>query len=677
MVRTAADGDGTSSVSSSEPRDSVASNRFTRSTLSRLEKERSRLILELDEYRESNVALRSDLEQCVDRLNACEDELVFQHNELERSTKEGFHLKKKVEKMEGLLKREFGDDAATQYSALLDENERLQDELDDMAEEREQLEAENTGGDIDDMTKQLEQLTEENKDLTSEVDDLKEESDRLRRKLAVLRTEHEVAVAKLSAIDQATQPVVQEGVQTDETWLPTIKEEGQEDTNTEGSTTTPPEAADNSSTRGRSLSQDTQLNTLRMAYDLLQEENEETKHQLAILTDASEDSGGAAAKLVDLQKQFDEYRKEHPDTPSTNATCSGEATPEKEQSRSNSSSTANSAIVPPPLVREDSNDVDPLEKNVDDLEGALREKDGKIAELQEYIADLERMQKEGVILDCKGNEVIPTTTPEGDKDDDDITKRAARLAAEIESYQEQLRAKDEQINELKKLAEPVITKRRSSARSDGSKSQGSRSRGPSGGSNDATTAYDLDGNDVDSLKSRCKKLEEEKKLSDSQLEYVQSEYEKLRKEKEKQVMELEHTIVDTKLKLAQVDTYNSWMANSEELRTETESELLTLKEEYEMQASWREDPDKLTFIVLDREVEPDPNLGHIADGGGMCGDVNCFVSEITDDDAYPDRTIKEGEISVMTAVPSSRHKGIAREAVTMMETYCRDKLHID
>lgn len=41
-----------------------------------------------------------------------------------------------------LLKREFGEDAATQFSALLDENERLQDELDDMAEEREQLEAE-------------------------------------------------------------------------------------------------------------------------------------------------------------------------------------------------------------------------------------------------------------------------------------------------------------------------------------------------------------------------------------------------------------------------------------------------------------------------------------------------------------------------------------------------------
>ncbi|KAF4653892.1 N-acetyltransferase 9 [Perkinsus olseni] len=126
-----------------------------------------------------------------------------------------------------------------------------------------------------------------------------------------------------------------------------------------------------------------------------------------------------------------------------------------------------------------------------------------------------------------------------------------------------------------------------------------------------------------------------------------------------------------------VDTYNSWMSGSAELRAETESEPLTLEEEYEMQASWRKDEDKLTFIVLDRDVEPDPNLGTIAAGGGMCGDVNCFVSEIDDDEKYPGRVIREGEISVMTAVSSSRHKGIAREAVTMMEDYCRDNLHID
>ncbi|KAF4720145.1 hypothetical protein FOZ63_031582 [Perkinsus olseni] len=524
MVRTA-DGDATSSVTSSEPRDSVVSGRFTRSTLSRLEKERSRLILELDEYRDSNVALRSDLEQCVDRLNACEDELVFQHNELERSTKEGFHLKKKVEKMEALLKREFGEDATTQYSALLDENERLQDELDDMADEREQLEAElqhhqASGYDIDDMTQQLELLTDDNKDLSSEVDDLKEESDRLRRKLATLQTEHEVAVAKLSAIDKTAAPVVQEGVQTDEAWLPTIKEEVEEE-----------------DTRG--VSQDTQLSTLRMAYDLLQEENEETKHQLALLTDASED-GGTAARLIDVQRELDEYRKQHPDTPSTSMpeNSSSEMTPEKE--RSSSSITSSSAIAPPILSREDSNKVDPLEKHVEDVEASLRDKDGKIAALQGYVADLERMQQEGAVFDGQGKEVVAGagTTPKEGTEGPEAASRAARLASEIESYQEQLKAKDEQINELKRLAD-------SSAEAEKSASN----EHPEAG-DDFTVSISQD--DLASMKSQLKKLEEEKKLSDSQLEYVQSEYDKLRKEKEKQVMELEHTIVDTKLKLAQV-----------------------------------------------------------------------------------------------------------------------------
>jgi len=44
--------------------------------------------------------------------------------------------------------------------------------------------------------------------------------------------------------------------------------------------------------------------------------------------------------------------------------------------------------------------------------------------------------------------------------------------------------------------------------------------------------------------------------------------------------------------------YHEWMSN-EELRQLTASEELTLDEEYAMQRSWREDDDKLTFIILD------------------------------------------------------------------------------
>lgn len=40
-------------------------------------------------------------------------------------------------------------------------------------------------------------------------------------------------------------------------------------------------------------------------------------------------------------------------------------------------------LAPPTLSREDSNKIDPLEKQVEDLEASLRDKDGKIASLQE------------------------------------------------------------------------------------------------------------------------------------------------------------------------------------------------------------------------------------------------------------------------------------------------------
>src|ERR1700712_2269310 len=55
-----------------------------------------------------------------------------------------------------------------------------------------------------------------------------------------------------------------------------------------------------------------------------------------------------------------------------------------------------------------------------------------------------------------------------------------------------------------------------------------------------------------------------------------------------------------------VPTYHSWM-QSTSLLAATASEPLSLAEEYDMQRSWRNDSDKLTFIIcapaLNSEIE--------------------------------------------------------------------------
>jgi len=114
---------------------------------------------------------------------------------------------------------------------------------------------------------------------------------------------------------------------------------------------------------------------------------------------------------------------------------------------------------------------------------------------------------------------------------------------------------------------------------------------------------------------------------------------------------IHHSITLTPYRRSHVSTYNEWMQDPHLLET-TESEPLTLEEEYAMQISWRDDPNKCTFIVQDTE------------SGRIIGDVNLYF---TNDDNSNGR--REAEIEVMVAEPGWRRRGVARQALETMQAY--------
>lgn len=63
-----------------------------------------------------------------------------------------------------------------------------------------------------------------------------------------------------------------------------------------------------------------------------------------------------------------------------------------------------------------------------------------------------------------------------------------------------------------------------------------------------------------------------------------------------------------------VPRYHEWMKDPA-LQESTASEPLSLEEEYDMQRAWATDPDKLTFIVLDRSLPDTAGTG--CQGGAM------------------------------------------------------------
>ncbi|KAK3251906.1 hypothetical protein CYMTET_38772 [Cymbomonas tetramitiformis] len=124
----------------------------------------------------------------------------------------------------------------------------------------------------------------------------------------------------------------------------------------------------------------------------------------------------------------------------------------------------------------------------------------------------------------------------------------------------------------------------------------------------------------------------------------------------------EHTVITGKSVILtpyvseHVEQYHKWMQDPF-LQEMTASEPLSIEEEYDNQKSWREDDEKLTFIILDRESE------------SMIGDVNLFITENEDS-----AEVWNGEVEIMIAEESARRKGVATEAIRLFMHYVCEHL---
>ena len=102
-----------------------------------------------------------------------------------------------------------------------------------------------------------------------------------------------------------------------------------------------------------------------------------------------------------------------------------------------------------------------------------------------------------------------------------------------------------------------------------------------------------------------------------------------------------------------VPKYNQWMKNPN-LQYLTGSEPLSLDEEFQMMDNWLSDPNKCTFIILDKQsFKSSDNQKE-----SMIGDINLFLS-------IEDKSIN-AEIEIMIAEESHRGLGKGKEAVLSM-----------
>lgn len=116
-----------------------------------------------------------------------------------------------------------------------------------------------------------------------------------------------------------------------------------------------------------------------------------------------------------------------------------------------------------------------------------------------------------------------------------------------------------------------------------------------------------------------------------------------------------------------------------DLQAATASEPLSIDEEYAMQKSWQQDPDKLTFIVckpLDASTSSCVQATvHDAPPDRMIGDINLFLLPSEDDDGDDDDGVKGaviGEIELMIARKDFQRQGYGRAALLTFMDYILD-----
>uniref|UniRef100_A0A3Q3J214 N-acetyltransferase domain-containing protein n=1 Tax=Monopterus albus TaxID=43700 RepID=A0A3Q3J214_MONAL len=120
-------------------------------------------------------------------------------------------------------------------------------------------------------------------------------------------------------------------------------------------------------------------------------------------------------------------------------------------------------------------------------------------------------------------------------------------------------------------------------------------------------------------------------------------------------METLHSVSLSLIHLFKLFRYHKWM-KCPELQHLTASE--PLEPEYDMLGSWREDDDKCTFIILDKQRWTDPS---IEEEQCTVGDVNMFLMDQTD--------LSSAELEIIIAEPSYRGKAIGKEVTHMMMRY--------